>query len=90
MKTNAPKLEGMIRELIALELHGKKDGPDSKRLMREILTLSQKMYMMNFNDGFEVDPYRLWMIVLFALAGMAGGAARDDGHDLGESRRGRQ
>lgn len=75
VKANTPKLEGMIRKLIDIELNGKKDGTDSKKLMREILTLSQQMYQKNFTGGFEVDPYRYLMVMVFGLFAMGLGAA---------------
>ncbi|MDD5301951.1 MAG: hypothetical protein PHS14_02495 [Elusimicrobia bacterium] len=75
VKANTPKLEGMIRELIDVELHYKKDGTDTKKLMREILTLSQQMYQKNFNGGLEVDPYRKLMLLVYSLCGLGIGAA---------------
>ena len=81
VKANTPKLEGMIRELIAVELHYKKDGTDTKKLMRAILTLSQQMYQKNFNGGLAVDPYRTLMVLLFALGGLGIGAGLGAGLD---------
>jgi hypothetical protein len=84
-KADLPSLEEKVRRLIDQELnygqvYGEKKQSSSS-LMSEIMDESREIYARNFKHGFDVDPYRGWMVAIWgfalALAGAALGKALD-------------
>jgi hypothetical protein len=72
-KADLPVLEHKVRELIDQELNGTKGTKSSQSLMGEIMKMSRAMYTQNFKNGFDVDPYRIWMVAIWGFAAMIGG-----------------
>ena len=85
-RAQLPVLEAMIRQIIDIEMNYKKG--DSKKLMRQIVALSQDIYGKNFKNGFDVDPYRVWFVLLLALSGLVAGGLAGWGLDYAGDKKG--
>lgn len=84
VKTFAPRLHQKIVEYVDVTLNGKKGNSGS--LKKQILSEAQKAYAKNFKGGFDVNPSKWYMVVLWSLAGAAAGAGLGFGFDwLGET-----
>ncbi len=71
VKQNAPLLQEKIDELIYIEL-GYRKG-DQKEIRKEIMSIAREWYTMNFKNGFDVYPFRMYMVFLSSLLGLAAG-----------------
>ena len=73
--TDVPLLKQKIEQFIDVwYTHAGTQSWESKKLADEVLTLTKKIYKMNFKEGINVDRFRWGMIFLFALIGWALGA----------------
>lgn len=79
VQEKAPVLEAKINELIKVELD-KKDG-NARKLANQIIDISMDMYKLNFNEGFDIHTYRVWLVILAVIGGGGAGAAAGYGLD---------
>ena len=78
VKNFSPILEQKVRDFIDTEINYQKKG-NSKKLRNEIIGISRTWYEKNFKKGFNVNPFRWYMIVLGGLAGAFVGSAAGAG-----------
>jgi hypothetical protein len=76
---NAPILEQKIREFIDVELHNKPGN--ANKLKKEIMQTARDMYSANFRGGFDTQPAKWEMVVVFTVLGMIAGAGLGFGVD---------
>lgn len=83
VKQNAPLLQEKIDELMYIELGYRKGS--QKELRKEIMSIAREWYTTNFKNGFDVYPFRLYMVFLSSLLGLVAGGLAGYGLDrLGE------
>ena len=79
VKQKVPELDQKIREYVSVVLEGKPG--DGKKLKKEIMGISRGIYSKTFKGGFDVDPFKWYVVALWtfvgALAGTAVGTAVD-------------
>jgi len=68
---NIPVLDQKIKELIDIEMYGKKGN--SRRVSKEIINLSIDIYNKNIKNGFHLHQYNSSMVILLGLLGALGG-----------------
>jgi hypothetical protein len=62
----APKLRQDIDDLVTAA----QNGSSCKKLGKKVLSGAQEMYERNFSAGFDVTPFRLYMLALFITGGI--------------------
>lgn len=67
-----PELEKKITEYIAVTLDNKEGN--SKKLRKEIISMTKDIYQKNFEGGFDVSRIRWWMISTLGVFGLFAGA----------------
>ncbi len=72
VKTSAPQLHDKITKYIDVVTNERKGN--AKTLRKEIIELTQEMYLKNFKEGADVDRFRWYMVFLSALLGLGAGA----------------
>jgi hypothetical protein len=72
----SPRLDDMITEFIKTSF-----GPESKeksarayKLSEDIMGIARQQYKLNFKEGFDVEGYRTWVVVLGTILGIGLGA----------------
>ena len=73
------QLDGMIKEYVGVVLDHKPGDPD--RLRSDIMQTARDIYQKNYENGFDVQPFKWLDVVLFTLLGMAIGGAAGFGVD---------
>ena len=68
----APRLDGLIQDLIAIEVNHTKVG-DSKKIATEIIGITRDTYAQTFKEGIDPKAMRAWVVSLWALGGLLGG-----------------
>ncbi|MBI3440813.1 MAG: hypothetical protein HY052_03250 [Proteobacteria bacterium] len=76
-REGVPALDAKIKEYISVVLD-KKPG-DANELRSEVMQLATDIYQKNFENGFDVEPFKWLNVVLFTLLGAGVGAAAGGG-----------
>jgi hypothetical protein len=84
-KDNIPLLSRKIQEFVNVELHGAPGN--SSRLLSEIMDLGRETYDRNFAAGFDTQPFKVYKIILWGLAGLLIGAGAGAGVDYYSGRK---
>lgn len=85
-KAMTPVLQAKISELIAVQLDHKPG--DAKALSKEVLTIAKTIYSKNFKGGFDVERFRVGVVLLATLLGALGGGLLGFGWDRLAARQG--
>jgi hypothetical protein len=48
---------------------------DSASLRKEVMSIAREIYQKNFENVLDVEPYKVWAVALWTLAGLALGGA---------------
>ncbi len=72
-----PSLSRQIRDYVDVSLHGKAGDPDKMR--SQLMKSARDLYDKNFENGFDVNPFKWLMIVLYTTLGMALGGGMGAG-----------
>lgn len=71
-KNKSTELSNLINEYIDVVLEFKKGNPN--KLAKQIISTAREIYIKNYKKGFDINPFRVQMIVLWAFLGaIAGG-----------------
>ena len=72
-----PQLTEKIREYIDVTHHG--DTHNANRLRGEVMQQARDIYQQNFENGFDVQPFKWWAVALFTMIGLGLGASAGAG-----------
>jgi hypothetical protein len=73
-KETVPKLQALAKDIVAIEVFLSKKG-NSRKLERQFMRDLKTVYTKNYNSGFDMDRFRIEMILAYALlGGLLGGA----------------
>ena len=70
---NVPLLTKKIQQFVDVSLHGAEGDKD--KLRNEVMDLAREIYARNFPEGFDTEPSKWWMVLLWGVAGTLAGAA---------------
>lgn len=74
-----PELDAKIKEFIGVTLDGKPGDPD--KLRDEVMKMARDIYEKNYENGFDVQPFKWLEVVLFTILGMVAGGLAGAGAD---------
>lgn len=77
--TASVELNNKIKDYVGVVLDHKPGDPD--KLRSEIMTLARGIYDKNFENGFDVHPFKWLDVILLTMLCMAGGGAAGFGVD---------
>lgn len=74
-----PELNTMIKEYVDVVLHAKHGNPD--KLRSDIMKTARSIYDQNYENGFDVHPFKWLDVILLTVLGMAIGGGIGYGTD---------
>lgn len=77
--TAATDLNNKIKEYVGVVLDQKPGDPD--KLRSEVMQLARDIYQKNYENGFDVQPFKWLEVILLTMLCMAGGGAAGFGVD---------
>jgi len=80
-QSHSQTLDNKIREFIAVCLDNKESKTSKSKLSSDIRYLTREIYNQNFKNGFDVQGYRWYLVLLLTLLGAGIGAAAGAGLD---------
>lgn len=78
-KEAVPALDAKIKQYVGVVLDG--DEGDANQLRSDIMKLSRKIYQNNYENGFDVQPFKWLDVILITMLGMAIGGGIGFGID---------
>lgn len=79
LSSSVPGLVNKIQNYIDISLHGKAGNADDAR--DAVMDGARQIYTSNFENGFDVNPFKWWKVVLMGMLGAAVGAGAGFGVD---------